>query len=484
MSETKTFTICDEGYSLLEDNQKRHRIKDLVSWEERGEPPPKLKEISSRPGGRLALTLSDGRTELVKPGEAGPATLFCQIRRLLTLAPEKVPGAEGALGALEGAAVLVIDGKVAWVGREQDFDPQVAPEGYRKVDLGGALCLPGLVDPHTHLVFAGERGKEYGLRQKGASYVEILEAGGGILSTVEATRAASHEELYAAALPRLRGMLRRGVTTCEAKSGYGLNLEDELKILEVIQRLDASQPIDLVPTLLAAHAIPKEWRDNREGYIRLILEEILPRVVERKLATSFDVFCDRGAFTLPETRALLTAAREAGLAVRVHAEEIELTGAAALAAEMGALSADHLEKIDEAGIQAMAKSGTVAVLLPGTAVTLGLSAPPIAALLRADVPLAIGTDLNPGSCYLEDLPLAAALGCGLFRLDVERGILAITKHAARAVGLSGQAGEVSPGAKGDLVAYDAPGEEHLFYRFGQVLPSWVIKSGRVAVRPS
>jgi imidazolonepropionase len=400
-------------------------------------------------------------------------TLLYGIRRLLTMCQNE----SGALGVIEDAAILLEDKKIIWVGAET----QAPSTDAKRVDLNGALVMPGFVDPHTHLVFAGDRSREYGLRLKGASYVEILEAGGGILSTVEATRAASHQELFDLAKPRLDRMLRRGVTTCEAKSGYGLSAESEIKILEVVKQLNAAHSVDLVPTLLAAHAIPKEWRPNREGYIKLILEEILPKVAKEDLATSCDVFCDRGAFTLEESRQILNTAKQYGLAVRIHAEEIEATGGARLAAELGALSADHLEHIDDEGISAMAKAGTVAVLLPGTAVTLRMAPPPTKRLREGGVTLAVGTDLNPGTSYLEDLPLAATLACGLFHMTFEEALLGITKHAAKAVGLAGKVGEISVGAQADLLVYDLPNEEHLLYKFGQPSPVSVIKSGQVVV---
>jgi imidazolonepropionase len=460
--------LIEDGYALQTSDGKRLRVKDL-----RGTFSPNPLQQASSKGSWFELTSSDGQREATK--RATKKILLRGIRRALTMSANE----SGALGLIEGAALIVVGQQIQWVGRErelplgQDFD--------QVIDLRGALVLPGFVDPHTHLIFAGDRSKEYALRLQGASYVDILAAGGGILSTVEATRAASHQALFDAAWPRLDQMLRRGVTTCEAKSGYGLSLESEVKILEVIRRLDATHPVDLVPTLLAAHAIPKEWRPAREGYISLILQEILPKVAQQKLATSCDVFCDKGAFTLEESKTILEAATRLGLAVRIHAEEIEATGGAKLAASLGALSADHLEHIDDDGISAMARAGTVAVLLPGTAVTLRMSPPPTKRLREAGVVIAVGTDLNPGTSYLEDLPLAATLACGLFHLTFEEALLGITKHAAKAVGLAGKVGELTPGAAADLLAYELPSEEHLLYRFGQPSPRWVMKSGRVVI---
>ena len=460
--------LIEDGYALQTSEGQRLRVKDL-----RGSYSPKPLQQASSKGPWFELTSDDGAREATRLSTK--TTLLRGIRRLLTMSQDEY----GVLGAIEDAAVLVRGEKISWVGRELELPP--GAEIDEAIDLKGALVLPGFVDPHTHLIFAGDRSKEYALRLQGASYVEILEAGGGILSTVEATRAASHQELFDAAWPRLDQMLRRGVTTCEVKSGYGLSTESELKILEVARRLDATHPVDLVPTLLAAHAIPKEWRPNREGYVNLILHEILPKVAAQRLATSCDVFCDKGAFTLEESKTILEAAIRLGLAVRIHAEEIEATGGAKLAASLGALSADHLEHIDDAGISAMARADTVAVLLPGTAVTLRMSPPPTKRLREAGVKLAVGTDLNPGTSYLEDLPLAATLACGLFHLTFEEALLGITKHAARAVGLAGQAGEITVGARADLLAYHVPNEEHLLYRFGQPSPRWIMKSGRVVV---
>lgn len=469
---SNTFPLSARGYAF-EDGLGRVRRKECAPYTP-GRVPAPFAAVTEQHGGWQRLSFTDGaelREKRIKPTRR---LLVRGIHTLLTMAPDAVTGAEGPLGIVRDAAILFGGREVFWVGPSGEF-----PKGkYDEIDLGGVLCLPGMVDPHTHLVFAGERSAEYGLRLKGASYVEILEAGGGILSTVDATRAASHDALFRLALPRLDAMLARGVTTVEAKSGYGLSRADERKLLEVVQALDAAHPLDLVPTLLAAHALPREHRADRAAYLRLVIDEIIPEIAAEKLATSCDIFCDQGAFTVEEARAVLSAAKAQGLGVRIHAEEIAATGAAALGASLGALSADHLEKLDAEGAAALARAGTVAVLLPGAAITLGLEAPPVRLLREAGVPIAIGTDLNPGTSHLNDLPLAASLAAGMFRLSVEEALLGITRHAAWALGLHRRAGELRPGAKADLVAFDLPSPASLLYQFGQATPAHLFVGGQ------
>jgi imidazolonepropionase len=467
---TEHYTPKDLGFSFS-DSLGRLRRKELAPYRPGHRPAPFSEVTEDR--GWLRLSFADGSQTRQRRIQPTRRLLLRGIHTLLTMAPDAVNGAKGPLGLVEDAAILLGGREIFWVGRSQDY-----PRGkHEEIDLGGVLCMPGLVDPHTHLVFAGERSTEYGLRLKGASYVEILEAGGGILSTVAATRAASEEELFALALPRLDRMLARGVTTCEAKSGYGLSLTDERKILRVTRALDAAHPIDLVPTLLAAHAIPAEHRAQRSAYVALVIDEIIPEIARERLATSCDVFCDQGAFTVEESRAVLEAAQQHGLKVRIHAEEIANTGAAAMGASLGALSADHLERLDADGAAALARAGTVAVLLPGAAITLGLPHPPIKLLREAGVTLAIGTDLNPGTSHLNELPLAASLAAGLFRLSTEEALLGITRHAAWALNLHRKAGEIRPGAKADIVAYDLPNAESLLYHFGQTAPAHLFAGG-------
>jgi len=372
---------------------------------------------------------------------------------LITGADRLLTCAAGApeLGCIEGGAVAFSEGEVIWVGPAAH-----APDAEEVIDASGCLVLPGLVDPHTHSVHAGSRSDEFARRLAGASYTEILEAGGGILSTVQATRATDRDTLAELARARLRGMLRRGVTTVEIKSGYGLEVATELRMLEAAW--DCRDTVRVVPTFLGAHAIPAEHRGNRDAYVRQIIEEQLPAVVEAELAEACDVYCDRGAFSLDESVAILTRAKELGLSVRVHAEQVVHTGIAAVAAELGATSADHLERIDEAGIAAMAAHGTVAVLLPGAQLYLRDDAPPVQALREAGVPLALGTDLNPGSSPVHDPWSIMTLACILQGFTVEEALLGFTVQAGRALGRT-DLGWLGPGSVADAVVVAPPSGE-------------------------
>jgi len=362
---------------------------------------------------------------------------------LLTCAP----GADD-LGRIRGGSVAFHEGEVAWTGRAAH-----APEAREVIDAAGLIAMPGLVDPHTHTVWAGSRADEFARRLAGVSYTEILEAGGGILSTVRHTRAADRETLADTARDRLSGLLRRGVTTVEVKSGYGLEVATELRILEAAW--DCTDMVRIVPTFLGAHAIPPEFRNRRDAYVRQVIEEQLPRVAEAELAVACDVYCDRGAFTLDEAVAILEAAKAHGLGLRVHAEQVAYTGIAEAAARLGATSADHLERIDSAGIAAMAAHDTVAVLLPGAQLYLKDSAPPVAALREAGVRLALGTDLNPGSSPVHDPWAVATLACILQGFTTDEAVLGFTRHAGAAIGRD-DLGWLGPGSAADLALFAPP----------------------------
>lgn len=360
---------------------------------------------------------------------------------VLTVDPER----PGALGELTGTAIALEAGCVCWIGPERD-----APEG-DVVDASGCVVLPGLVDCHTHLVWAGDRSDEFRRRLAGESYTSILEGGGGILSTVRATRAAPDDVLEAVAVARLRAMRARGVTTVEAKSGYGLDPSTEARILRIARAAGSRADVRVLGTFLGAHAIPAEWRHDRAAYVRQVIDEQLPAALP--WAHAIDAYVDRGAFTLEEGLEILAAGKAAGLHVRVHAEQVVHTGIAAGAAKLGAISADHLERIDEAGIAAMAAAGTVAVLLPTAMLYLRDPPPPVAALRAAGVPLAVATDYNPGTSPLSDLWLAATLAVITLGLTVEEAILAITRNAARAIGVPGL-GQLRVGGPADLVVVE------------------------------
>ncbi len=352
----------------------------------------------------------------------------------------------GSGETLRDAAVAFGRGRVLWVGPSDQ-----APPAARRVGCRGLMGLPGLVDCHTHSVFAGSRAAEFERRLAGASYTEILEAGGGILSTVQATRAATVEQLSAVLERRLEAMLALGVTCVEVKTGYGLEPATERRMLEAMAACPS--PVEVLPTFLGAHAVPREHRANREAYVRQVIEEQLPRCAP--LARFIDVYCDRGAFTLDETRRILEAGKSHGLIPRVHAEQVAHTGAAALAAELGATSADHLEQLDERGVAAMAEHGTVAVLLPGAMLYLKDPPPPVSALREAGVPMAVSTDFNPGSSPVRDLWSCATLACLKMGLTVQEALLGITRHAGRALGRD-DLGWIGPGSAADLVLLAPP----------------------------
>ena len=367
------------------------------------------------------------------------------IDELLTMQPG-VHGTRTALGVLHDAAVAFQGQTVAWVGPSSE-----APSAEETFTGRGCVGLPGLVDCHTHALFAGSRAEEFERRLAGASYSEILEEGGGILSTVRATRAATDEELRESLRARLKEMWWRGVTTVEVKTGYALDTEQELRCLRLMKGVSPS--VRVVRTFLGAHTVPEEWRPDREGYVSHLVEEMLPAVAAE--ADMVDVYCDRGAFTLQDARTILEAGIALGLKGRIHAEQVERTGAAALAAELGCLSADHLERLDQQGVEAMARAGTVAVLLPGAMTYLGDSAPPVAALREAGVRMAVATDFNPGSSPVLDLWTCATLACVQMGLSVEEALLGITRHAAAALGRD-DLGHLGVGARGGLVLCRPP----------------------------
>lgn len=378
---------------------------------------------------------------------------------------------------LTDAALAVEAGRVVWVGPSG-----AAPDGREVVDCQGLIGMPGLVDCHTHTLFAGTRAAEFEARLAGASYSSILEAGGGILSTVRATRRASPETLRSLLAGRLEGRLRQGVTTVEVKSGYGLSVEAEARMLQTLASWQGAP--EVVPTFLGAHAVPEEFRQDRTAYVEQVVCAQLPACAP--LARHVDVYCDRGAFTLGETERILRAGRDHGLMVRVHAEQVVHTGAAALAASLGATCADHLERLDAAGVEAMARHGTVAVLLPGAMLYLRDPAPPVALLREAGVPLAVATDFNPGSSPVRDLLACATLSCLMMGLTVEEALLGVTRTAAQALGRS-DLGWLGVGSAADLAFFspppgEPPGVAALVQYLGGHDAVHVVKAGRWAVR--
>jgi len=390
----------------------------------------------------------------------------------------------GRVTRLSGAEVYCRDGRIAFVGSP---DERRAAHGelpdVPRLDGGGGTLVPGFVDPHTHLPWAGSREEEFRMRLAGATYQELAAAGGGILSTVRATREAEQEELRRLVLRRMDAMLAHGTTTAEAKSGYGLALDPEMKQLRAIREASASHPVDLVPTLLAAHEFPPEHRDDRDRWVDLIVEEIVPAAVDEGLARFCDVFCERGVFTVEQSRRVLEAGREHGLTPRLHADEFEDSGGARLAAELGAASADHLIAISDAGIEAMARSGVTAVLLPGTSFFLMKHKyAPARRLVEAGVPVALATDCNPGSSHTESMPMVFVLAVFELGLSIEESLTAATLNSACSLGLGEEIGSIEVGKRADLVALDAPNLLHLAYHYGVNPVRTVVKGGEVVHR--
>ncbi|WP_431302067.1 imidazolonepropionase [Sediminicoccus sp. BL-A-41-H5] len=369
---------------------------------------------------------------------------------------------DDALGIVEDGAIAAKEGRIAWIGPRAALPAHAAPI----TDCGGAWITPGLIDCHTHLVFGGNRSAEFEMRLGGATYEEIARAGGGILSTMRATRAANETQLVQAALPRLDALLREGVTTVEIKSGYGLELEAELHQLRAARAVGRQRNVSVVTSLLAAHAVPPEYKGRQGDYLRLVVQEILPRAAAEGLADAVDAFCESIAFTPAETEELFTAAKRLGLPVKLHADQLTDGGGAALAAAHGALSADHLERSNAAGIAAMAQAGTVAVLLPGATLTLRETHFPDVAAMRAHgCRMALSTDMNPGSSPALSLLLMLNLGCTLFRMTVPEALLGVTRHAAAALGLTDR-GILAEGMRCDLALYRIQRPAELCYWLG------------------
>jgi imidazolonepropionase len=413
--------------------------------------------------------------------------LIHSAAQLLTLASDgpKRGTAMGELGIIEDGAVAVKDGLIALVGLTAEVRGQVTAA--EEIDAAGKVVMPGFVDPHTHLVFAGERAGEFEQRVRGATYMEIMAAGGGIMSTVRATRAASVDKLVEESRARLDRMLAHGTTTAEVKTGYGLDIENEFKMLEAIRRLDAEHSVDLVPTFLGAHAVPEEYKGRAAEYVDLVVEEMLPRVAKNtsSLVTHSslpfcDIFCDEGAFTLEESRRVLEAAQTLGLGLKIHADEFRPLGGTRLAVELGAISADHLVCTPDDEIEMLAGSDTIAVALPGTPFGLGHHKyTPARRIIDSGGALALATDLNPGTCWCESMQLIIALACRFMKMTPAEAIAAATINAAHAVRLGDQVGSLEVGKKADILILDVPDYRHLPYRFGVNLVDTVIKGGKV-----
>lgn len=392
------------------------------------------------------------------------------------------PGSPG-YGEIRDGALAVRGERIVWMGAARDL-PSSPESCAREVhDLKEGWLTPGLVDCHTHLVFAGDRSGEYEERLHGSSYEEIARQGGGIRTTMRATRKASAETLFQEASRRVETLSREGVTTVEVKSGYGLETMTELRMLAVARRLGGDPAVDVQTTLLAAHALPPEFQGRRSEYLELIRREILPEAVSQGLADAVDAFCDEIAFTPDECEEVLRAGQEAGLGVRIHADQLSDQGGAALAARLGARSADHLEHAAPEGVARMAEAGTVAVLLPGAFFYLREErVPPVSMFRDAGVPMALATDLNPGSSPVNSLLATLTLGCVLFRLTPEEALRGVTAHGARALGMADDRGTLEPGKRADLAVWDVDHPRELCYWLGQNPCRGVVKDGIPVLR--
>jgi imidazolonepropionase len=391
----------------------------------------------------------------------------------------------GDLGLIEDGAVVCADGRIVAVGSTEE----IFPDWHASVEIDASDCIvcPGFVDPHTHVVWAGDRADEFVQRVQGATYQEIMAAGGGIVSTVQATRAASVDRLVDETRPRLDRMLALGSTTVEVKTGYGLDTINELKILDAILRLDAEHPVDLVPTFLGAHAVPLEYQGRTDDYVNLVIEEMLPAVkrwvLEKGVSLPFvDVFCEEGAFDLAQSRRILQQAQVLGFPIKIHADEFAGLGGTALAVDLGATSADHLVRVPRADIEALGRGETVAVSLPCT--PFGLAHhdyTPARDILDAGAPLALATDCNPGTAWCESMSFVIALACRYLQLTPAQALVAATLNAACAIGMRGKVGSLQLGYAADILILDLPNVQHLGYRFGTNPVAQVIKSGQIVV---
>jgi imidazolonepropionase len=415
-----------------------------------------------------------------------PITLLIQnARQLLTMRSDQLGPRIGKqmenLGIIEDGAVALSSDTIIAVGRTKEVLDQIKIDKKTKIiDAKDKIILPGFVDCHTHPVFANTREEEFEMRIRGKSYQEIAASGGGIKSSVKALRSKSKEELIRLAIPRLDRMLSYGTTTIEAKSGYGLSLEDEIKMLETIAELNRIHPLDLIPTFLGAHEIPMEYKNNRKDYIKLIAEKMIPEVAKRKLAVFCDIFSEKGVFDIEESREILSAAKKHGFKLKLHADQLSPLGGAKLAAELGAVSADHLEFIDDEGIRMMKKAGVIGVLLPGACFGLGMKEyPPARKMIDEGLPVALATDFNPGSSMTESMPIILSLACLMMKLTPGEAITAATINSAYAVDKANEVGSIETGKKADLVIWNVENFKEIPYHYGVNLVDQVIKDGKV-----
>jgi imidazolonepropionase len=411
--------------------------------------------------------------------------LILNASELVTMAGRRRPRQREDMAnvhAVADGAVAIREGRILACGRTPDITARFVQRNGKPLDARGKTVIPGFVDPHTHLVFAGSRESELVMKLEGKSYMEILASGGGIQRTVRATRAASDRELLSGTLGRLDRMLLHGTTTVEGKSGYGLDLDTEMRSLIALEMAGMRHPVDVVRTFLGAHVVPPEYKGRPDDYIDFLIRTALPEVVRLKLAEFCDVFCEQDVFTVAQSRRLLLAARKLGLRLKVHADEIVRTRGAELAAEVGAISADHLLRSSKEGLERMKEAGVIGVLLPGTPFSLMQKEYPDARMMVSmGLPVALATDLNP-NCLTESMPFIIALACYKLKLTPSEALTAATINAACAIGRENEVGSLEPGKKADVAVLDAPNHLHIPYHFGVNLVETVIKDGQVVVK--
>ncbi|MBN4062631.1 MAG: imidazolonepropionase [Alkaliphilus sp.] len=383
------------------------------------------------------------------------------------------------LNIIKNGAVVIEDGIIKAVGTTSDILKEYDEANYEVIDATNKAVLPGFVDPHTHFVFGGYRAEEFSWRLKGENYMEIMKRGGGILSSVKMTKEATEEELYESGLKRLDSMLSFGVTTVEGKSGYGLDFDTEIKQLETMKKLGKVHPIDIVSTFLGAHAVPKEYKGNEDAFIDYVIDEVMPTVVEKELAEFCDIFCEKSVFSVEQSRKLLTKAKEMGLKLKLHADEIVQLGGAELSAELGAISADHLLQASDEGLALMAEKGIVATLLPGTAFSLKADYARGRYMIDNGLSVALATDLNPGSCFTESIPLIFALATLYMKLTTEEAINAFTINAAASLDRADSIGSIDVGKKADIIVLEFPSYKFIPYHIGVSTVEKVVKNGNL-----
>jgi imidazolonepropionase len=404
------------------------------------------------------------------------------ISQLVTVTSNGTPTKTGAamreLGILTDAAVLCCNGKIVWVGLMKDFDTSLA-EDVNELDASGKVVMPGFVDSHTHMMFAGNRAHEFALRSQGATYQQIADAGGGILNTIQHVRAASKKELKRQTRHFLNEMMKHGTTTVEIKTGYGLDMDSEVKMLEAINELKDEEMMTVVPTFIGAHAYPPEYQQDKQAYVNLILERMIPYAGKKQLATFCDVFCEKGYFELAESERILVEGKKWGMLPKIHAEELNLLGGAQLAEKVGAISADHLEKIDDPGIAALRDANVVGTLLPGVSFFLNHGFAPARTLIDSGVAVAIASDFNPGSCMSFSMPMMMTIACTQMKMSPEEALVASTLNGAAALNMSSSIGSIEVGKNADLIVADVPDYKFLAYHFGTNHIVTTIKNGTI-----